>query len=55
MVKMAMGIPGQKGAAKRVVGEWTGGRVKNARWLQQEVCFSEQEERGVDRELRVGA
>lgn len=54
MVKMAMGIPGQKGVAKRVVGEWMGSQVKHARWLQQKVCVREQGERDEDRELRIG-
>lgn len=54
MVKMAMGIPGQKGAAKRGVGQWTGSRVKHARWPQRKVCVREQGERDVDRELRIG-
>lgn len=54
MVKMAVGIPGQKGAAKRAAGEWMGSQVKSARWLQQKVCFREQDERGVERELRIG-
>lgn len=49
-----MGIPGQKGEAKRVVGEWTGSQAKNARWLQQKVCVREQEGRDVDRDLRIG-
>lgn len=39
MMKMAVGIPGQKGAAKRVVGEWTGSQAKNCQVAAAEgVC-----------------
>lgn len=44
---MAMGTEGN--------GQESGGGVdENARWLQQKVCFREQEERGVERELKIG-
>lgn len=37
IVKMGIGIPGQKGGAERAVGEGTGSQVKNARWLEEKV------------------
>lgn len=46
-----MGIPGQEGGAQAARGCL--GSVRNTRWLEQKVHFGEQEERDVERELRI--